>query len=72
MELAEEEVVRRESAGEANEVGWRSGWHRGVQVDTLGLTGGVAVDIAATGRPRIDRPATNETESLDSVAVGSD
>jgi len=27
---------------------------------------------AATGRPRVDRPATDETESLDLVAVDSD
>ena len=39
-ELAEEEAERRESAGEGNEAGWRSGWRRGVQVVTLGLTGG--------------------------------
>ena len=44
-ELAKEEAERRESAGEGNEAGWRSGWRRGVQVEMLGLTGGVVVDV---------------------------
>ena len=44
-ELAEEEAERRESAGEGNDVGWHSGWRRGVQVKASGLTGGVAVDV---------------------------
>jgi len=48
-ELAEEEAERKESAGEGNEAGWRSGWHHGVQVEVLVLTGGVTVDIRPTG-----------------------
>ena len=38
-------MERRESAGEANEAGWRSGWRHGIQVEVLGLTSGVAVDV---------------------------
>jgi len=42
-------------------------------------SGGVGADrrgrrrrTAATGCPRVDWPATDETESLDSVVVGND
>jgi len=48
-ELAEEEADRRESTGEENEAGWRSGWRHGIQVEVLGLTGGVAVNVRPTG-----------------------
>jgi len=44
-ELAEAKWRRERALGRRNEDGWRSGWRRGVQAETLGLTGGVAVDI---------------------------
>jgi len=38
-------VERRESTGEGNEAGFHSGLRHGVQVEALGLTGGVAIDV---------------------------
>jgi len=44
-ELAEAKWRRERALGRRNEDGWCSGWRHGVQVETSGLTGGVAVDV---------------------------
>ena len=52
-ELVEDEVEKRESAGEGNEDGWRLGWRHGVQEDVLELTGRVIDGVRSTpGRTR--------------------
>ena len=43
--LPRKKAERRESAGEGMEAGCRSWEHHGVQVEVLGLTGRVAVDV---------------------------
>jgi len=53
VELAEDEVEKRESAGEGNGDGWRSVWCRGVQEDVLELIGGAIDGVWSTaGRTR--------------------
>ena len=44
-ELAEDEGREERELWGGNEAGWRSGWRRGVQAETLRLTGGVVVDV---------------------------
>ena len=43
--LPRKKAERREGVGEEMEVDFRSGGRHGVQVDVLGLTGGVTVDV---------------------------
>jgi len=72
-ELAEAKWRRERALGRRKEDGRGSGWRRGIQVKTPGPDRrGRCRRTTATGRPRVGRPVTDETESRDSVVADSD